>query len=198
MTANCLFTYKDSKKLPVFVKVEPVHFFGMIFPEILCPYLITKKTIIMNQIKSIIQTNGHISGLIFRLTLGIVILPHGCQLLLGWFGGFGFQGTMQYFTQVEGLPWIVGLVVILLQSFGALFILFGFTTRLMALGMIGLFIGMILTSHLEYGFFMNWLGNQAGEGYEFHLLVIGLTLALLVNGSGKYSIDYLLTKKLAS
>lgn len=144
----------------------------------------------------IFQTGAHYHGIIFRLFLGMVILPHGCQLLLGWFGGGGFTATMNYFTQVEGLPWLVGFTVISLQSFGALFILLGFASRLMALGMIGMFIGMILTSHLEYGFFMNWFDNQAGEGFEYHLLAIGLTLGLLFEGSGKYSIDYLLTKKL--
>jgi putative oxidoreductase len=149
----------------------------------------------MKQLIALFKTEGHITGLIFRFTLGIVILPHGLQLLLGWFGGFGFTGSMNYLIHAEGLPWVIGFLVIFLQSAGALFILIGLGGRLMALSMIGLFAGMIITSHIQHGFFMNWLGDQQGEGFEFHLLVIGLAAALLLNGSGKYSFDYWLTQK---
>ena len=148
----------------------------------------------MNKIKSIFETEDHINGLIYRLTLGIVILPHGCQFLLGWFGGFGFNASINYFTHNVGLPWFIGFLVIMLQSLGALLILLGLGGRIMALSTVGLFIGMILTNHLQHGFFMNWLGDKNGEGYEFHLLVIGLAIALLFKGSGKFSFDYWLTK----
>lgn len=141
------------------------------------------------------KTNDHTAGIIMRVTLALVMLPHGCQLLFGWFGGFGFSGSMDYFTRVEGLPWIVGFAVILLQSLGALLILTGFLSRFLALAMTCLFIGMVVTSHWQHGFFMNWMGNQAGEGFEFHLLAIGLSLALAVNGSGAYSVDAWLTKR---
>ncbi len=148
----------------------------------------------MRNLKLLIKTEDRSIGIVVRLTLAAVILPHGCQLLLGWFGGNGFTSTMHYLTQVEGLPWLVGFLVILLQFFGALFILLGLASRLMAIAMIFLFIGMILTSHLEHGFFMNWLGNQQGEGFEYHLLVIGLAVALLLSGSGKLSLDRWLTR----
>ena len=144
--------------------------------------------------KQLFRTSGHINGLVTRLTIGLVILPHGLQMLFGWFNGYGFDGTMNYFTQVEGLPWIVGLLVILLQSIGSMLILAGFGGRIMALGMIGLFIGMIVTSHVDHGFFMNWAGNQKGEGFEYHLLVIGLATNLLLSGSGRYSIDHAISK----
>ena len=143
----------------------------------------------MQKIKFLFSSSDHITGLIIRLTLALVILPHGCQLLFGWFGGYGFAGTMQYFTEVEKLPSLVGFMVIMLQSVGALFILFGLASRLIALGTAIMFVGMIITSHAEYGFFMNWFGTQKGEGYEYHLLVIGLALALLASGSGRFSLD---------
>lgn len=152
----------------------------------------------MKQLSIFYKTGDHISGLILRITLAIVMLPHGCQLLFGWFGGFGFTGSMNYFTQVEGLPWVAGFVVILLQFLGALFILFGFMGRIIAFAMTVLFIGMVITTHWQYGFFMNWMGNQGGEGFEFHILAIGLSLALLANGSGAYSFDSLLTKRITS
>lgn len=151
----------------------------------------------MKNLKTLLFTKEHLSGLISRLTLGLVILPHGCQLLLGWFGGYGFTGSMNYFTNDAGLPWIIGFLVILLQFFGALLLIAGVATRLMAFAMLGLFTGMILSTHLDHGFFMNWYGNKNGEGFEYHLLVIGLALCLLVTGAGKLSIDGFITRKLS-
>jgi putative oxidoreductase len=140
---------------------------------------------------------AHWSGLILRATLSLVLFPHGAQLFLGWFGGFGFSASMNYFTETESLPWLVGLSVILLQFFGALLILSGLLTRAVAAGLTGLFIGMIATSHWEYGFFMNWMGTQKGEGFEFHVLAIGLSLALMIFGPGKYSLDEWISKRIA-
>lgn len=137
------------------------------------------------------QSGNHTTGLVARLTLGLIILPHGLQLLFGWFGGYGFTGSMQYFTATVGLPWIVGFLVILLQSLGALLLIAGFAARVLAIATIFLFAGMIVTAHLDYGFFMNWDGTQKGEGFEYHLLVIGLALLLLIDGAGKYSVDNL-------
>ena len=149
----------------------------------------------MKQLSILYKTTAHPAGLILRLTLAAVMLPHGCQLLFGWFGGFGFTGSMNYFTQVEGLPWIIGFMVILLQSVGSFLILLGFMSRFFAVAMTFLFIGMIVTSHWQYGFFMNWMGTQPGEGFEFHLLAIGVSLGLITTGSGAFSIDGLFTKK---
>lgn len=148
----------------------------------------------MKLAQTIVHTNDHVSGILLRLTLGLVILPHGLQLLLGWFGGYGFTGSMQYFTGVAGLPWLVSFLVIILQSIGAILILAGAGVRLMALSYIIMFIGMIVTAHSDYGFFMNWDGSQKGEGFEYHLLVIGLALLLMLNGAGKFSIDYLASR----
>ena len=133
------------------------------------------------------------SLLILRLTLTIVIFPHGAQLLLGWFGGLGYTQTMNYFTTVANLPFFIGFLVIMIQFFGSLMLLFGVAVRLNALAMFVIFIGMILTSHLEHGFFMNWFGNQKGEGFEFDILFITIALILSINGSGALSIDRWLT-----
>lgn len=148
--------------------------------------------------KLLFQSGNHAGGLIARLTLGIVILPHGLQLMFGSFGGYGFTGSMNYFTGAAGLPWVIGFLVILLQFLGSLLIIAGVAVRPLALATIFLFIGMIVTAHLDHGFFMNWYGSQKGEGFEYHLLVIGLALLLLVEGAGKYSVDSLLSKKIQS
>ena len=144
--------------------------------------------------KYLFQTSDNFSYWIPRIILGLVILPHGAQKLLGWFGGFGFTNTMTYFTQTAGLPWIIAFLVIMGESFGALGLIFGFLTRLSAFGMICIMLGAIITVHSPNGFFMNWFGKQAGEGFEYHLLVIGMSIPLLINGGGKYSVDGLIHK----
>jgi putative oxidoreductase len=135
------------------------------------------------------NTNNDWTGLITRLTLGLILFPHGAQKMLGMFGGYGFSGTMGFFTGTLHLPWIIGFLVIMIEFVGALSLMVGFASRIWSALTIVLFIGIILTSHIDNGFFMNWFGNQQGEGYEYHLLYIGLALATLINGSGRYSID---------
>lgn len=136
-----------------------------------------------------------LAALSLRVVLGLVILPLGAQKLLGWFGGYGFTGTMQFFTQTLGIPWIAGFLVIILESFGALAILAGIGTRIIAASYIALATGIIFTSHLQYGFFINWFGNQKGEGYEYFLLWAGMALALVFTGSGKYAVSSVFSKK---
>lgn len=130
--------------------------------------------------------------LLQRLALGAVILPHGLQKLFGWFGGYGFSGTMHFFTDTIGAPAPVGLLVILSDSLGALALISGLGTRLAAVGTVLTMLGAILLWHLPNGFFMNWSGTQAGEGFEFHLLALALALPLAVRGGGAYSIDRVL------
>lgn len=137
----------------------------------------------------IFSTNNDLTGLITRLTLGLILFPHGAQKMLGIFGGYGFSGTMGFFADTLHLPWIIGFLVIIIEFVGSLSLIAGFASRIWSALTIILFIGIIFNSHVENGFFMNWFGNQKGEGYEFHLLIIGLSLATLVNGSGKYSVD---------
>lgn len=141
--------------------------------------------------KSIIfKTNNDWTGLILRLTLGLILFPHGAQKVIGWFGGPGFNGEMQFFTQALHIPWLVGFLVIFIEFAGAIALIAGLASRLWAAAIIGLFTGIIFVGqHAQNGFFMNWFGNQQGEGYEYHLLVIGLALAVIVQGSGKFSVD---------
>ncbi|MBS4065402.1 DoxX family protein [Lacibacter sp. MH-610] len=145
-------------------------------------------------LQKLFKTNNDYTGLLLRFAIGIVLFPHGAQKLLGWYGGYGFTGTMQFFTETVGLPWIIGLLVIVIEFFGSLLVLMGLGSRLAAVMIAFLSVGIIFTSHIQYGFFINWSGNQKGEGYEYFLLLIGLCLALLVNGSGKLSLDKVLAK----
>lgn len=145
--------------------------------------------------KKIFQTNESNATTIIRIVLGLILFPHGAQKMLGWFGGYGFDGTMGFLTGTAGLPWIMAFLVIAIEFFGAIALIVGFATRIVAVGIISLFAGIVFTSHLQNGFFMNWAGNLKGEGYEYHLLIIGVAIALLVSGGGKWSIDYVLQKK---
>lgn len=145
-------------------------------------------------VEALLSTNPIIGNSIARITLGMVIFPHGAQKLLGLFGGHGYSATIDFFTTQMGLPSLVAFAVIMIEFFGSLGLILGFLSRFWALSLSGMFLGIIFTTQIEHGFFMNWFGNQAGEGYEYSLLVIGLSLSILLNGSGKWSIDNLISK----
>jgi putative oxidoreductase len=144
------------------------------------------------------NTSDSWTPIVLRIILGLVVFPHGAQKLLGWFGGYGFSGSMNYFTDTVGLPWIIGFLVIILEFFGAIALVAGIATRIISALYIVIAIGIIFTSSIQHGFFMNWFGNQGGEGYEYFLLWIGLAVALVLNGGGRYSIDKLLVKSNAA
>lgn len=134
-------------------------------------------------------TDAALAPVWLRATLAIVMFPHGAQKALGWFGGHGWDGTMGFLTGQVGLPSLAAAGVILLELLGPLLLLAGLGTRLVALGFTGLMFGAIVTVHAPHGFFMNWFGAQQGEGFEYHLLVIGMALALVFAGGGRWSLD---------
>lgn len=153
--------------------------------------MIPLTSIVHQSLNRLLRTERDYTLLMLRVGLGLMIVPHGAQKLLGWFGGYGFTGTMQYFTETMGIPWLFGFLAIMAEFFGGLALLTGALTRLAALG-----VGMVMlvaawTSHLQYGFFMNWYGSQAGEGFEFHLLALTIALALVICGGGYASLDAL-------
>jgi putative oxidoreductase len=142
---------------------------------------------------SLVATGDSFAPTVLRLVLGVMILPHGLQKTLGWFGGYGFNGTMGYLTTQVGAPWIFAFLAILAESVGGLMLIAGFGTRVAALGVGGV-MAVAATQHWSNGFFMNWFGNQKGEGVEFHLLALGIVVALLMLGGGKMSVDRRLSR----
>lgn len=144
--------------------------------------------------QKLLSTQNDFSLTFARLLLGVVFFAHGAQKLLGWFGGFGFSGTVGAFTKM-GMPVALVFFVIFVEFFGGLSMLFGLLSRLAGLGITALMIGAILTVHIHNGFFMNWFGRQKGEGFEFHLLAIALAVLILVHGAGALSLDRLLSSK---
>ncbi len=148
--------------------------------------------------KMLFHTDDSWSGFILRLTVGLVMFPHGAQKLLGWFGGYGFSGTMDAFTGKMGMPWIIAFLVIIGESLGVLALLAGLLTRFTAASLAVIMLGAIAMAHWQNGFFMNWFGQQAGEGFEYHLLIIGMCFALVLAGGGKWSVDQGIAKGLES
>jgi putative oxidoreductase len=145
----------------------------------------------------LLRTSGGPSSAVLRLILALVLFPHGAQKLLGWFGGFGFAGTRSFLTTQVGLPGFLAVGIILLEFFGPILLLLGLLTRPVALATVGLMMGAIVTVHWPNGFFMNWSGAQAGEGFEYHLLAIGIGIALVIQGGGTLSLDARASKKLS-
>jgi len=143
----------------------------------------------------IVQTSPALSPVLLRLALAVVVFPHGAQKLLGWFGGYGFEGTMGFFTGKMGIPWIFALGAVLVEFFAPLFLVAGLLTRPAAAAIAAVLGTAMVMVHLPNGFFMNWMGAQKGEGIEYFLLVFGIAGALLVSGAGRWSIDRVLSGK---
>jgi putative oxidoreductase len=140
---------------------------------------------------TLLSTHADTTGLILRLVLALVIFPHGAQKVLGWFGGHGYAGTMQYFTKQIGLPAPIATLGILAEFAGPIALVAGFGTRVAALLIAAVMIGAIVKVHRGIGFFMNWFGQRkpGEEGFEYHLLVLAICAALLVTGAGAFSLD---------
>jgi putative oxidoreductase len=146
--------------------------------------------------KTLTNSKTDISLLIARISMSIVMFAHGAQKLFGWFGGYGLDGTMDYFVGVAGLPYLVGILVIFGETAGALSLALGLFGRFMAGVTFIILVGAMLIDHSQHGFFMNWFGNQKGEGIEFDLLSFGLCLVIMLNGSGKFSVDALIDDRM--
>ena len=144
----------------------------------------------------LLSTDRSRTLLVQRLALGLIMFPHGAQKLLGWFGGYGFSGTLGFFTDTMHLPAPLALAIIAAESLGAVGLVLGAGTRVAALGIASVMLGAIFTIHLHVGFFMNWFGGQAGEGYEYHLLVLALAMPLILRGAGALSVDGILAERL--
>ena len=139
--------------------------------------------------------HGTLAG---RLMLGAILLPHGFQHALGLFGGYGFSGTLGWMTQTLGFPAPLAALAIITELIAPFALLVGLGGRLAAVGVIGLMAGAAST-HAANGFFMNWFGSlpAGAEGFEYHLLAIGLASVVAVNGSGAMSLDRLLITRVA-
>jgi putative oxidoreductase len=138
--------------------------------------------------RSILATSTSSAMLLVRIGLGVAILPHGLQKVFGLFGGPGLPGSIHYLTAMQ-IPLWLAILVILAESLGAIGLIVGFLTRIAAIGIVGDMIGAVYMVHFRNGFFMNWSGQQRGEGIEYHILAIAMGLALIIAGAGRWSVD---------
>jgi putative oxidoreductase len=149
----------------------------------------------MKTLRLICNTEEGVAPLMARLALGLVMFPHGAQKALGWFGGYGFGGTMGFFTGAMHIPAALAFLAIAAEFAGSIALVLGLLSRLAAAGIAANMIVAIAAVHGANGFFMNWTGAQKGEGIEYHLLALGLALIVLVCGGGRASIDAFLARK---
>ncbi len=146
-------------------------------------------------LKKLFQTNDDVALLVLRVLLGLVFFPHGMQKLTTLFGGFGFEGTMGFFTGKLGIPALFAFLAIMAEGLGWMGLITGLLTRVAAFGIAMNMAVAVYMIHWHNGFFMNWFGAMTnegkpiGEGFEFHLLVIAIGIALMIRGGGKWSID---------
>ncbi len=144
--------------------------------------------------KKLLTTSDDASLAFMRIMLGIVFFAHGAQKVLGWFGGYGFSGTMGFFTTQMHIPPVFAFLAICAEFFGSLGLIFGFLTRIAAFGIAVNMIVAVLMVHIHVGFFVNWFGNQKGEGFEYHLLALALAIPIMIRGAGAVSVDRALSR----
>ena len=146
-------------------------------------------------IRKLIATDNDSATAIVRLVLGVIFFAHGAQKMLGWFGGYGFTGTMGFFTGVLHIPAVFAFLAIAAEFFGGFGLIFGLFTRVASLGVFCNMIVAIAMVHGRFGFWMNWTGAQKGEGYEYHLLLLAASAFLMIRGAGAASLDRLLSSR---
>ena len=149
-------------------------------------------------IRKLFATDDNTATTIPRLVMGVVFFAHGAQKMLGWFGGYGFSGTMGFFTGMMHIPAPFAFLAIAAEFFGGLGLILGFLTRIAAFGIAANMVVAIAMVHGAFGFFMNWSGTQKGEGFEYHLLALATTVFLMIRGAGAFSIDRAITTASAS
>lgn len=146
-------------------------------------------------LRRLLATENDYPTTLLRLVLGIIFFAHGAQKMLGWFGGYGFSGTMGFFTGMMHIPAPLAFLAIAAEFFGSIGLISGFLTRLAGLGILSNMFVAIAMVHHRFGFFMNWTGLQKGEGYEYHLLVLAIAIYLIIRGAGAASVDRLLSSR---
>lgn len=137
----------------------------------------------------LVATDPRTAPFVARLALGIVMFPHGAQKMLGWFGGPGIGGTYHAFVHRMGIPGPFAALAMLAEFIGSTLLVLGLFTRIAAFGIMVNMIVATLLVHVPNGFFMNWMGQKPGEGFEYHLLAIGLALVGILAGGGSASVD---------
>jgi putative oxidoreductase len=145
-------------------------------------------------LKKLLATDNDWGQTVLRLAAGIVIWPHGAQKLLGLFGGYGLEGTLGFLTKM-GIPLAFAWLAVIAEFFGGLALALGLFSRIAALGVFSTLAVALVMVHLPNGFFMNWSGNQKGEGIEYFLFALPVLALVVWRGAGAFSLDRLIAQK---
>ena len=144
-------------------------------------------------LKNLLKTDTSLLPLVLRITVGAVMFAHGAQKMTGIWGGHGISQTINDWNLWFGFPGYLTLAVIFGEFFGSIFLVAGFLTRFCAAAIAIIMLGAIYFVCNQH-FFMNWYAQSRAEGFEMHLLVLGITLCLMYSGGGRASLDLLFYK----
>lgn len=134
------------------------------------------------------ENAGEYALTVVRVVLGVIFFMHGSQKVLGWFGGGGLVETVKGFTGM-GMPAVLAYLVCFTEFSGGLGLIVGLLSRLAAFGIMCVMIGAVVMVHWKNGFFLQ------NQGYEYNLALIGLSLGVILGGSGCCALDNLFCKK---
>lgn len=140
-------------------------------------------------LEALFATPPSVGLFVARVVLGVVMFAHGAQKVFGWFGGRGYEATLESFTSGMGIPAFMAVLVMMAETLGGIGLVLGAFARIAAAGIVAVMAGAIALVHLPNGFFMNWGDTQAGEGFEYHLLAIAIATAVMFEGAGAWSVD---------
>ncbi|WP_105169869.1 DoxX family protein [Pseudoalteromonas sp. T1lg23B] len=141
----------------------------------------------------ILSSGAGSAALVLRIPVGIILAAHGAQKLFGWFGGYGLAGTGQWMASIGLEPgYLMAFFAGSAEFFGGLALIAGLLTRPAALVSAFTMLVAIFSVHFSNGLFMS------NNGYEFALSLLAATLALTIQGGGRYSADNWLSNKFAS
>ena len=143
------------------------------------------------RIQSVLASNAGIAGLVLRVPLGIILAAHGAQKLFGWFGGYGLEGTAGWMESVGFAPgFLMALLAGSAEFFGGILLILGLLTR-PAAAVAAFTMAMAMTLHVGNGLFVS------NNGYEFALMLLAASLALVFSGAGSLSADRQLADRIA-
>jgi len=144
----------------------------------------------VQNVKAILSSQAGFAATLVRVPVGLILAAHGSQKLFGWMGGYGLEGTGQWMASVGFEPgYLMALMAGSAEFFGGLALVLGLLTRPAAL-VLAFMLAMAMTLHVGNGLFMS------NNGYEYALTLLVVSLALLIQGGGKFSVDQLIAAKI--
>ena len=141
--------------------------------------------------QTLLQSNAGFAALVLRVPIGLILAAHGAQKLFGWFGGYGLEGTGQWMASIGLEPgYLMALLAGGAEFFGGLALVLGLLTRpAAAVSAIAMLVA-IFAVHIGNGLFMS------NNGYEYALTLFVVSVALAIQGGGRFALDNLLLKHL--